>query len=354
MCFVFFINVLSVLLAFMAKDRRFEFCFLAAFVLLTVFYGVRYDFGNDYWGYYDSFKESKILDFSQAKEPGWHLLLHLCQPIGYFGFVFLLTMVGNILVYKLIKHNVDRQMWWLAMYVFLFTFNFFLLGLSMMRQYMAMLICMTAVDKFMSKRQVLQYIVLICVSSTIHFSSLIMLFCVIFMFFRPNARNYLIVLSLMALVLVMTISTNSLSETVDMALQLAVLENYSGYYGWEPGSKSTIKIFFDLLFLLCTMRTYPKDRKMQIFYWVFLISFILLPFSYAMVIILRLMLYFSIFSVICYPALFKEYKKRWFSLPLLILYLLYTFYLTVGSYTGETYGNYYMVYKSIFAAPCWL
>lgn len=181
-----------------------------------------------------------------------------------------------------------------------------------------------------------------------------MLLCVILMCFRPNARSYLIIFSLIALVVIMTISTNNLSEVVDMALQLAILENYSGYYGWEPGTKSTIKISFDLLLLLCIMRTYPEDRKMQIFYWILLISFILLPFSYAMVIILRLMLYFSIFSVVCYPALFKEYKKRWFYLPLLVLYIFYTFYLTLASYTGETYGNYYMIYKSIFAAPCWL
>lgn len=350
----FSVNLLCILLAFFAKDHRFKLCFPIAFLLLTIFYGIRYDFGNDYWGYYEMFQECSHLDFDGEIEPGWQLLMYCCQPIGFFGFIFLLTCLDNLLVYKIIKRNVKRQWWWFAMYVFLFTFNFFFLGLSMMRQYFAMLICMVAASHYLSRGKFIKYLLLIVIAGSIHYSALIMLLCTFFTFLRPNIKNILIMLSFMALFLMMTISTDSISNSLQQILQLELLEAYSGYSDWEEGTKSPFKIAFDAIMLFLLMRSYPNDKIRQVFYWIFLVSFLILPFSYALVILVRIMLYFSIFSILCYPNLFQYYRKKWFFLPLTFVYLLYTFRLTINTYTGETYGAFYKVYKSIFMAPYWL
>ena len=354
MMLCFFINLACVLLTFLAKDYRFKLCFPIAFILLTIFYGIRYDFGNDYWAYYEIFQECSHLDFDGRIEPGWQLLMYCCQPIGFFGFIFLQTCLENLIVYKIIKRNVKRQWWWLAMYVFLFTFNFFLLGLSMMRQYFAMLICLVAASNYLSSGKIIKYLLLIVLAGSIHYSALIMLLCVFFAFLRPNIKNILIMLSFMAAFLIMTISTDSISSSLQQILQLELLETYSGYSDWEEGIKSPFKIAFDTVMLFLLIQSYPNDKIRQVFYWIFLVSFLILPFTYVLVILVRIMLYFSIFSILCYPNLFQHYHKKWFFLPLLFVYLSYTLRLTMGTYTGETYGTFYRVYKSIFMAPYWL
>lgn len=351
---VFFVNLISVILSLCAKDRRFKLCFLLAFIILTLFYGLRYDYGNDYWGYYESFKASRILDFSQAKEPGWHLLMHIFQPIGYFGFIFTITAVGNIIVYRFIKRNVSRQWWWMAIFVFLFTFNFFLLGLSMMRQYFAMLICIVAVDKYLTTGKIFKYSMLIGIAFTIHFSSIVMMLCLIFNYIRPNVRGLMFTLMFILLVLIMTFATDNMSNSVQFILQTAFMENYSVYSDWDEGKKSVIKITFDTVMLYLVMRSYPEIKRWQIFYLIYLFSFLVLPFTYSIVIITRLMLYFSIFSIVCYPIMCEKYKAKWFFIPFLLILMLYTLHLTMGSFTSETYSSHYMVYRSIFSAPYWL
>lgn len=350
---VFLVNFIAVLLSFCAKDKRFSFCFSIAFLLLAIFYGIRYDFGNDYWGYYDAFVNSKILDFSSAKEPGWHLLMHLCQPMGYFGFIFVLSLLYNLVVYKLIKRNVSRQWWWLAMFVFLFTFNFFLLGLSMIRQYMAMLLCMLAVNN-MAENKILKFIIYLVIAGTVHFSSLIVLFSIIFYFIRPRANKISVIIVFVMIFIIMILATNTLSSSMNAVLQMAFMENYSVYSDWDAGTKSVIGISFDIMMMVLTMSLYPQNTKQQIFFWVFLTSFIMQPFSYVLAIFIRLSLYFSIFSVICYPQVFSSIRGRWYSLPLMMFYMLYTFRRCVISYTGETYWEFFNVYKTIFSAPYWI
>ena len=350
---VFLVNIIAVILAFCAKDSRLKICFPLAFVILTIFYGLRYDFGNDYWGYYYSFVDSQNLDFENAKEPGWHLLLYLCQPIGYFGFIILLTALDNFIIYKLIIRNVNRQWWWLSMFVFLFTFNFFLLGLSMIRQYFAMLICMIAAD-YLSRRKVLIFILCISVAWTIHFSSLIMLLCLLCYYIRPDVKNKLFIISFVALFVIMAVTTNNISSSIDTILQLALFENYSVYSDWEAGNKSFIGISFEILMLILVMISYPSNKSRQVFFLILVMSYIMLPFSYALAIITRLILYFSIFSIICYPDIFERYHKKWFILPLLTFYMLYTLRRTIASYTGVTYGDFYMSYHTILDVPFWI
>lgn len=354
MAICFFINLLCVLLTFLARDYRFKICFPIAFILLSIFYGIRYDFGNDYWGYYRTFQEIPYLDMDGEIEPVWYLLLYVCQPIGYFGFIFLLTCLDNLIVYGIIKQNVNRQWWWLATYVFLFTFNFFFLGLSMMRQYLAMLICMMAVSNYLCRGEVVKYLLFIVLAGLIHYSAFIMLFCAIFVFFRPKANNILVMFSVVILFLIMTFSTDKISNSVQQILQLEILEIYTKYSDWDAGVKSLLKILFDTIMLLFLIWSYPNDKKRQVLYCISIVSFLILPFSYALVMLVRIMLYFSIFLVICYPMLFQYYSKKRFFMPLIFVYLFYTMYLTISSYFGETYGFYYRTYKSIFSANCWL
>ena len=350
---VFLVNIVAVILAFCAKDSRLKFCFPLAFIILTFFYGLRYDFGNDYWGYYDNFVRSQVLDFANAKEPGWHLLLYLCQPIGFFGFIMLLTAIHNVIIYKLIVRNVNRQWWWLSMFVFLFTFSFFFLGLSMIRQYFAMLLCMVAVNHLTNKRP-LFFFLYICVAGTIHFTSLIMIICFPLYYFRPNIKKNQFITSFIVLFVIMVLATDNISSSIDIILQLALLDDYSVYSDWDAGSKSFIGVSFDMFMSVLVMCSYPNIKGKQIFFWVLLISYIMIPFSYALVIITRLILYFSIFSIMCYPDIFEHYRKKWFFWPLLTFYMLYTLRRTLTSYTGVTYGDFYMNYHTILDVPFWM
>ena len=102
------VNTLAVLFAYLAKYKNMQFMFGFSLIVLCVFYGIRYDFGNDYWSYYNLFLASSYGIDVEVIEPGWGFINYLCQPIGFFGMIFLLTVFEYYSVFKHIKLYVDR------------------------------------------------------------------------------------------------------------------------------------------------------------------------------------------------------------------------------------------------------
>lgn len=96
MYIVIFVNTLAVLFSYLSKYNKFSYGFELAFFCLILFYGVRYNYGNDYISYWQMFDEIAsyrsfvLFDDSVRIEPGWILLNKIFSRCGFPFLVFFL------------------------------------------------------------------------------------------------------------------------------------------------------------------------------------------------------------------------------------------------------------------------
>ena len=153
------------------------------FFIITFLGCVHYNYGNDYIEYHKIYNTIVSTKFDWGylisgyiyKEPGWAVLCYLFKHIGgFFMMVAVLNIIQNAIVYKVIKNNVSKYWWPLAVFVYLFSTSFYLLNFSMMRQGLAICLFLGAWEAIKNKRFFLTLLMLL-IASTIHTSALILL-----------------------------------------------------------------------------------------------------------------------------------------------------------------------------------
>ena len=91
------INGLVVFLSWLESLKILKHGLLISFILLFLFLALRYNFGNDYIGYFDGFREVNkysnvtFKDREFHYEAGWLLLCRVFKPLGFFSMVALLA-----------------------------------------------------------------------------------------------------------------------------------------------------------------------------------------------------------------------------------------------------------------------
>lgn len=345
------VNTLAVLFAYLAKYKNMQFMFGFSLIVLCVFYGIRYDFGNDYWSYYNLFLASSYGIDVEVIEPGWGFINYLCQPIGFFGMIFLLTVFEYYSVFKHIKLYVDREYWWLAVFIFCFTFNFLLLGCSMMRQFLAMVILLYTI-KYISQRKLIPFLIIICIAISIHKTAIIFIPMYMFSLWLPNInRKYWILSFVVGFICLMVLSKTYL-ELFQVAAILFDDEKFSRYLLGDEGSYS-FTIIFDILWLVLLMYYCPQERIGKIICLISILSYVFLPFTFVVVMLLRLMLFFSFFLIFTMPNMIQRIELKPVRYIVLSIYMFLLIRRSMVSYNGETYGGYFE-YKTIFDSLNWL
>ena len=92
------INILAVIFIYISKYKNLRYCYEIAIIILIVFYGIRYNYGNDYGAYSLMFQEiNSYQSFHDAFhsmniEKGWIILNRLFAPLGFYTLVFCLTV----------------------------------------------------------------------------------------------------------------------------------------------------------------------------------------------------------------------------------------------------------------------
>lgn len=348
---VLIINFIATLLAFGARGKYY-WLMTASQILLSICYGVRYDFGNDYWNYYDTFIECSNGFDPEIIEPGWTLINVLCQPIGYMGMIFLLTVFEYYVIFKQIRDLVPQKYWWLAVLIFTFTFNFQLLGCSMMRQYLAMTILLYSV-RYIASRKLILFLIALIVAISIHKTAVIFLPMYLLGAKMPDIRKYKWIILYSSLFLILLAVSIKYLEYFQIAAVLFDDEKFNRYLMGDKGSYS-FTIVFDVLWLIFLMRTCPNNKLRKTVCLISLVSYIFLPFSFLVVILLRLMLYFSIFFVFTIPNMIAAHKQPLIRYGIMFLYIALMLKRSITSLTSETYGDSYSTFQTIFSAPTWI
>lgn len=350
----FFTAIVAIVLAYIGGfEKKHHYSLTLAFVLLTVFLSLGYYWGNDVEHYEERFlnyTSSGISPFNFSEydimarsEFGFVLINLLCKPIGFWGMRAILFSVENaIILYFIIKH-VDKKWYWLAVFVYVFNPDFWVLSSSMMRQWLAICLCLLSAD-FLSRGKIIRYVLLVLLASTIHQTALV---CFLFLplYFVSRKASVGMVVAFVLGLLFLFVFSSYFRDYIELWINVG--EVYSVYSNETTGVGITaigrLIIFIILLYLAI-----KQHSREAFFNWMVLLYSITLPLLSYSQLASRIGLYFTIGTITVYPSfgsvikVDKVYKHA--LLLVVCVYLLYMFYIFFNSPTYQSsFYNYRII-----------
>lgn len=352
------VSLLSILLAYLARYKQFRYGLEAAFIVITFFLAIRYNWGNDYESYIVEFNEinSNNVNIISNREIGWVIINRLSYSIGFFGLTILLTIFEYYVVYRLIKRYVPREWYWLSVFILTINTSYMLVGASMMRQFLSMCIFIVTIDFIMKKKWIIS-LLLVFLASLFHTSALILLPFCFFGFVDVSLSRKSALILFGGYVILYIISLELLDEIFPQIFIIEQFEKYQVYlYTDKLKSQFGLGVFFYMiLFLTLILHQRFQDKKMRFLFIILAFDQLTTIFSGIVPLISRIGLYFSIFSIVCYPLLFKTMKNKFWKYSLLFGYIVLTIKIFISFFNPSSIWYYsFYHYKTIFSISEWL
>lgn len=352
----YIVAIIAIILSFLARINKFESCFFLAFVILTLFLSLGYEWGNDvssyhyFWNQYTdsgySFLDfNNLIELNNKNELVWVSLCILCKPLGFYGFRALLFSVENYIIYHFIKKYVNKRWYWLAMLIYTFNPFFFVLSSSMMRQWLAICTSIVAIDCFFNKK-VKASILLVIFAFFIHRSVCIVIFIPIFLLLTQKQVKHSLIMIASIMALYYALSNSIVHYVTTWLTSEDVYSNYSGVASQSGiGVTSIAKvILYTLLFFYARTLIGQKRDIMRI---PILYSFILPFLSYSTV-AARMGFYYTIYTICAYPIFMQEIKcNKQFKALLLCIIIIYMVYSSYIFFMDPIYKPYYYTYRNL-------
>ena len=246
------INIIAILLTYLSRYKNFKHGFGVSILVLIVFFGIRYNYGNDYASYSSMFNEINNYQSIQAAldntsiEVGWLLLNRLFKPVGFYILVFCLTCFQFGSFYVFLKRYIRREQLYIALSIYLFSSDLMLTMLSMMRQCLAMNIILWSIPLILNKKFV-KSIILILLAAQFHQSAYIVFFFLLLVPFLQQINHKVYIICMLCLFIVLFVASNTVSEL----LVLIVDSNFEKYNTYVANGVPSYTIYFVLGGVVC-------------------------------------------------------------------------------------------------------
>jgi len=357
-------SLLAILLAFFSKYKSTRKGLEWAFVIVTIIACLHYDYGNDYMGYYYGWQSyrnysfANIFDFEVNFEPGWILLNWLFRfDNGFFILVALLNIVQNIIYYKLIKTYVPRNWFWLAMFIYLCSTNYYLINFSMMRQGLTIALCVSSFF-FLRERRILPALLLVLFSITVHRTSILFLPFVFAGFFPlNNTRPYAVVIILITIVLFFY--KDVVGSIFENIMTVEEFDKYNRAYAGNTSKgvntglgviPNHLQYFVMIYFMLVRNKEFSRDENMLLIILSYL-DLLLVPFSMVgAAIIGRLGYYFGAFQIASIPILYSRIKTPAIRQGLTLIFIFMILVGYIGFLLSDNFHEPYSTFHTFFEA----
>ena len=365
------LGIIAIILTFLYDKHIFRWGFAVAMISLTVFTAIRYEWGVDMPAYEKMFNEintqsevlSDLFKFDiiglKSGEYGWRILNYLCQPIGFFGMTMLISAFEGCVVYWFIKKYVPLGYLWFAVFIYVFNSNLLVLGCSMMRQWLATCIILTAMPAF-AKGRPIRYFLLVYIASTIHTSAL--LFAPLFLF--RILRNMELTLSRMVPLVFVTllwlyVLGNMLGgRFFDYLFSSDTFEMYSSYQVSIVNSENDLvgsaSLLNCIIILICVFVSYKSSQDITAITWLMFGYIIVLPLLARVPMMGRLTFYCETIGLMAFPNGYKNIKSSILKTIILIWILFWYLYLFFGFFSDSNWRHSFYEYHTIFEAPYWM
>jgi hypothetical protein len=330
------------------------------FMLVTFVGVIHYDYGNDYMAYYNLYNDIVNSQFSWSnlingyiyKELGWALINYLFKYLGgFFMMVAVLNIIQNTIYYKFIKKNVGRTWWPMAVFIYLFSTNFYLLNFSMMRQGLVIAIFVGLWEYIKEKRWMIALGGLLC-AYLIHSSALILL-PFAFLGYLPFKKGRLTATIFIAVFIALWISQDLMEDLFTSMMVIEDIQDYANSYGKRDVAVSYGLGFLISLIPLCVSIYYfmfnkGKDRTDRGLVALSSLGFLIVPFTQVIPLVDRVAMYFNVFGICSIGITYSSIRSKILRYLLLTLYMLIMLYDYWRFFNEGIYSEHYIRFKSVF------
>lgn len=348
------LGFITVLFAFLAKYKNIRWGLEFSFLLIFLFLALRYNFGNDYKAYFESFIEINryasldIFDKTNQFEPAWILLNRLFKPLGFFPMVALLSGFHCFVFYRFIKKNVPANYYWLAVFLYVFNTTFLLILSSAMRQSVAVTLFIIAID-YIYKRKIVPYLLLIGLASLFHTSALFLIpfYFLGYVNWRITLPYALIIVSIFTSFF---LAQEFLSEQINSIVQ-TYFKKYEVYEGGSQLASGFGMLFYIMMFIITILYAKYFSKKSSLLFKLAIISFMFIPLGFIITLIGRVGFYFAPATIISYPLIFSSTKRPLFMYGLGFLMIFMTLYSYFTFFQSDMWQDAFGTYQTILSAP---
>jgi hypothetical protein len=351
------LSILVIIISFCARYKRAEFALPLSFLIIFIFTAIRFNYGTDYPGYYRMF--NSITSFSKIfttyykafeVEKGWLILCYIFKPIGFFGMIFILSGFTCYTYYSLIKKYVSVNYYWLAVLIYVFSFEIMLIQFSAIRQTVSIAIFLNAIKYLYEKRSILKYILLILLAGTIHSSAYFLIIFVVFAFEKIQKSNIVGYIILIIFFLLL-FDGHDIKHVLSSLSNLFFGDRYAERFATNVPTRNTLigSIFWSLLLIIIIY--FSRAQPLNFKYLFYFYSFYFMTYVLSNLIFLadRLGYYFAPFCIIVLPQIVSTEKNRIVKYGILALFLLLMFYRYYHMFSFDFMINGYSKYHTIFS-----
>lgn len=328
-----------------------------SFILIFLFLAFRYDFGNDYDTYLNLFQQFSCLEdydfnnpFSLFYEPGWVILNFLFQSLGFFSLNIFLALLSCIVYYKFVKNYVHRSLYWLAVFIYVFTPAFLLLQSSAMRQSVGVMIFIFSID-YLVKKRFFPYLLLILLASLFHYSAIFLIFVYPLVYFNKKIQIFSGIYLIFTYSLLFLFSKNLAPIFKDLLLN--VNDKYSAYTDQGSVNSGFGFIYFTFLLVILLFNDKNHTKEIGLISKISILSFFIIPFGLIIEMSGRFALYLSPTLVVIYPNLVFNFKAMYVKNLFIIILIIFTLYQFFSFFYSNTYFPYFFEYQTIFSSAKW-
>lgn len=357
---VTFCSLIALLLTYMESIGHIRNGMKFGFMLVTFVGVIHYDYGNDYMAYYNLYNDIVNSQFSWSnlingyiyKELGWALINYLFKYLGgFFMMVAVLNIIQNTIYYKFIKKNVGRTWWPMAVFIYLFSTNFYLLNFSMMRQGLVIAIFVGLWGYIKEKRWMIALGGLLC-AYLIHSSALILL-PFAFLGYLPFKKGRLTATIFIAVFIALWISQDLMEDLFTSMMVIEDIQDYANSYGKRDVTVSYGLGFLISLIPLCVSIYYfmfnkGKDRTDRGLVAMSSLGFLIVPFTQVIPLVDRVAMYFNVFGICSIGITYSSIRSKILRYLLLALYMLIMLYDYWRFFNEGIYSEHYIRFKSVF------
>jgi hypothetical protein len=342
------LGTFSILLAFLAQYKNFQWALKGSFVLIFAFLALRYNFGNDYATYSDAFDGAT--DIALNFEPGWPYLNDLFRPVGFFAMVAALALLSSVVYYRFIKRYVPANLYWMAVFIYVMNPDFMLIHSSAMRQAVAITLFVLAAD-YLYRRNLVRYMLCMTIASLFHFSALILIPA--YFLIRPDRRLTGVQASvLFTLYVGLFVFGSTLSGYLTQFIS-AFFTRYAIYD--DAGAVRSGLGFLLLTGMFIATLYYAREQRGEraVIFQIAIISFLLAPLTLLIDLSARVGMYFAPATLVTYPVIVTCLKRSISKAVYVTVLLAFVAFKFVTFFTAESWQEYFGTYHTIFSAQRW-
>lgn len=266
------INILALLLAYYSTVKRAKQPLIVPCFLLALFFSLRYNYTMDYRAYASIFRDLNMFDnmdysiYVRRIEIGWKLLNRLFSPLGFQVLVAATTFFQIGTFHWFVSKYVKYEWRWIMLFFYVVDPWYLLMGLSAMRQTVALSILMLAMPSVF-KRDIIKGIILWVLALMFH-KSAIVAFPILFTGYLNQKYWKWVITIEVALILGALLIPHTYVEIVTAVVGTTKFESYNHYMRTAKSAALTsgVGMLFRLIFVGYIFGSMRKmDNKMFIF-----------------------------------------------------------------------------------------